>query len=194
MPKSGKFHAKSPLYKLLTSGRVGRKTEGNKLHLQCNAWPTSTRVTKTRNNKIFQNIKILKSRNISGEKWLSQGEIDALAFNRQPVPVVSQHIGPYNLFNFSIAWNIFIWKCIGTEMVAHNSCCHDCVYHFLLYVVTTAVWLSTVALSIEEGGCPWEIIMQCIFFLALKNGSENIKDMTLLAKGKHPMYLSGSIS
>ena len=51
----------------------------------------------------YQNIKILKSRNISGEKWLSQGEIDALAFNRQPVPVVSQHIGPYNLFNFSIA-------------------------------------------------------------------------------------------
>ena len=47
----------------------------------------------------YQNIKILKSRNISGEKWLSQGH-KALAFNRQPVPVVSQHIGPYNLFNF----------------------------------------------------------------------------------------------
>ena len=50
--------------------------------------------------KHFQNIKISKRRNISGEKWLSQGEIDALAFNRQPVPVVSQRIGPYSLFNF----------------------------------------------------------------------------------------------
>ena len=56
------------------------------------------RTTKTFSK--YQNIKILKSRNISGEKWLSQGEIDALAFNRQPVLVVSQHIGPYNLFNF----------------------------------------------------------------------------------------------
>ena len=50
--------------------------------------------------KHFQNIKISKRRNVSGEKWLSQGEIDALAFNRQPVPVVSLHMGPYNLFNF----------------------------------------------------------------------------------------------